>query len=125
MAREVVGTQRESGFSTAAVKGNGVLFTTGKIGTDPVTGELPDDLESQTRNTLAALEEILKLAGSELGNVLKVNVYLDNIERDFDPMNVVYGEYFAARGIDEPPARTTVGCRLPWSKVEIDMVALA
>jgi enamine deaminase RidA (YjgF/YER057c/UK114 family) len=40
-------------------------------------------------------------------------------------MNSAYDAFFRERGITEPPARTTVGARLPWSKVEMDMVALA
>jgi 2-iminobutanoate/2-iminopropanoate deaminase len=123
--RDVIGTEGPTGLSTSAVRGNGFVFTTGTIGTDPTTGNLPEDLESQTRNTLATLEGVLRRAGTELEMVVKVNVYLDDIEGDFDQMNEVYRDYFRARGIAHPPARTTVGCRLPWSRVEIDMVALA
>lgn len=125
MERKAIGRRTEAGFSTSAVSGAGFVFTNGSIGTDPTTGELPDDLETQTRNTLDRLHKILRDAESNLSKVVKVNVYLDDIESDFDLMNDVYRQYFAAHGIDEPPARTTVGCRLPWSKVEMDFVALA
>jgi enamine deaminase RidA (YjgF/YER057c/UK114 family) len=50
---------------------------------------------------------------------------MDEIVNEFEAMNSAYDEYFKAQGITEPPARTTVGARLPWSKVEMDMVALA
>jgi 2-iminobutanoate/2-iminopropanoate deaminase len=125
MERKAIGRRTENGFSTSAVSGAGFVFTNGSIGTDPATGELPDDLETQTRNTLDRLHKILRDADSNLSKVLKVNVYLDDIESDFDRMNEVYKQYFAEQGIDEPPARTTIGCRLPWSKVEMDLVALA
>lgn len=38
------------------------------------------------------MEKILKAAGSGLEHVLKCNVYLANIQRDFKPMNEVYLE---------------------------------
>lgn len=126
MGREVVGSESAGGgFSTQAVRAGGLIFTTGRIGTDPTSGELPDDLQSQTRNTLENLHEVLHRAGTDLSNLVKVNVYLDDIDSDFDAMNEVYSQFFTAHGIEAPPARTTVGVRLPWSHVEMDMVALA
>jgi 2-iminobutanoate/2-iminopropanoate deaminase len=123
--REAVGRRDGDRFSTSAVKANGLVFTTGNIGPDADTGELPPDVESQTRNTLLRLQAVLEQAGSELAKVIKVNVYLDDIESEFDRMNSAYDDFFRENGITEPPARTTVGARLPWSKVEIDMVAAA
>jgi 2-iminobutanoate/2-iminopropanoate deaminase len=125
MTRQAFGRTTESGFSTSAIKGAGFVFTSGSIGLDPESGDLPEDIEAQTRNTLLRLHQILKDADTSLANVIKVNVYLDNIEADFDPMNEAYRKYFSEQDISEPPARTTVGCRLPWSKVEMDMVSLA
>ena len=54
------------------------------------------------------------------GNVVKVNVFLTNME-DFAAMNEVYAKQF-----DEPyPARTTIGvASLPLgARIEIEMVA--
>ena len=122
--REAIGRRDGERFSTLAVKANGLVFTTGNIGYDPETGELPPDVEHQTTFTLMTLTKVLEQAGSDLSKVIKVNVYLDDIEDEFEKMNAAYDEYFRERGITEPPARTTVGARLPWSKVEMDMVAL-
>lgn len=44
------------------------------------------------RAALENMQKILKAAGSGLEHVLKVNVYLANIQRDFAPMNEVYLE---------------------------------
>jgi 2-iminobutanoate/2-iminopropanoate deaminase len=123
--REAFGRQDGEKFSTLAVKVNGLVFTTGNIGYDPDTGELPPDVERQTTFTLLTLTKVLEQAGSDLSKVVKVNVYLDDIDGEFEKMNSAYDDYFRERGIAEPPARTTVGARLPWSKVEMDMVALA
>jgi 2-iminobutanoate/2-iminopropanoate deaminase len=123
--RKAIGRKDGERFSTSAIVANGLVFTTGNIGLDPDTGELPPDVETQTRNTLATLAGVLERAGSDLSKLIKVNVYLDDVEAEFDRMSSTYAEFFSERGIDELPARTTVGARLPWSKVEIDMVALA
>lgn len=125
MGLEKFGRTENGTFVTLAVKANGIVFTTGNIGLDPDTGELPPDIETQTRFTLATLEKVLEDAGASLADVIKVNVYMDEIVDEFDAMSATYGEYFKSKGITEPPARTTVGARLPWSKVEMDMVALA
>ena len=124
MPKTVISRETESGKSTQAVKANGLVVTTGNIGIDPDTGELPPDIESQTRNTLRVLQGVLERSGSSLDQVLKVNVYMDEIDTQFDRMNEAYKAYFSEQGIVEPPARTTIGCRLPWSMVEMDMLAL-
>lgn len=125
MSREAIGRSGSEGFTTLAVKANGFVFTTGNIGYDPDTGELPEDIERQTRFTLMTLHKVLEDAGTNLGNVVKVNVYMTSIEEEFERMNTAYAEFFSEHGISEPPARTTVGAHLPWSKVEMDMVAVA
>ena len=125
MGLEKFGRSEDGAFMTLAVKANGTVFTTGNIGYDPDTGELPPDIESQTRFTLMTLEQVLQDAGTSLDKVIKVNVYMDEIVAEFDQMNAAYSEYFKDKGITEPPARTTVGARLPWSKIEMDMVAAA
>lgn len=125
MSREAIGRIDGDKFTTLAVKANGFVFTTGNIGYDPDTGELPPDIESQTRFTLMTLHKVLLSAGTNLENVIKVNVYMTEIEDEFERMNSAYEAYFDEHGISEPPARTTIGARFTWSKVEMDMVALA
>ncbi|ODS38584.1 MAG: hypothetical protein A7316_07715 [Candidatus Altiarchaeales archaeon WOR_SM1_86-2] len=77
-------------------------------------------IEDEARWTLDNLKAILEAAGSSLDNVLKVTVYIKNID-DFDKFNEVYGEYFKA----DKPARTALQAgKLPMDiKVEIDAVA--
>lgn len=42
------------------------------------------------RAALENMTKILKGAGTSLENVVKVNIYLTNLDRDFAPMNEVY-----------------------------------
>ena len=93
-----------------------LVFVSGKgAGTDA-----KGDITAQTANVLDQIEESLKLAGSSMDRVLKVNVYLTDI-KNFEGMNKAYINRFGA----EPPVRTTVAVTaLPdGSLVEIDCIA--
>ena len=78
------------------------------------------DITEQTKNVLDQIEESLKLAGSTMDRVLKVNVYLTDM-KNFEGMNKAYVDRFGP----EPPVRTTVAVTaIPdGSLVEIDCIA--
>jgi 2-iminobutanoate/2-iminopropanoate deaminase len=78
------------------------------------------DITAQTKNVLDQIEESLKLAGSSMDKVLKVNVYLTDIN-NFAGMNEAYINRFGP----EPPVRTTVAVvAIPdGTLVEIDCIA--
>ncbi|MCW5963049.1 MAG: RidA family protein [Bryobacterales bacterium] len=104
-----------------AVVWQGLVFVSGQIPLDPVTGSLVDgDIATQTRQVLRNLDAILREAGSSLGSVLKTTVYLRDMG-EFPLMNQVYAEFFG----ESLPARATVEVsRLPKDvAVEIDAVA--
>lgn len=95
-----------------------LVFVSGKGGGVKAT----DDIEAQTRRVLDQIEESLKLAGSSMDKVLKVNVYLTDM-KNFEGMNRAYVNRFGP----EPPVRTTVSVvGIPdGSLVEIDCIAHA
>lgn len=106
-----------------AVKAGGFVFVSGQGPIDPGTGEvLRGDIKAQTELVLNNVRAILAAAGSSLGQVVKTNVYLDQIA-DFAAMNEVYATFFTSN----PPARTTIEvANLPLGiGVEIDVIALA
>lgn len=79
------------------------------------------DITKHTDEVLTALEEELEKAGSSMDSVLKVNVYLADLN-DYDAMNEVYQGRFG----ENPPVRTTVATYggVPGdSLVEIDCIA--
>jgi enamine deaminase RidA (YjgF/YER057c/UK114 family) len=80
----------------------------------------PGDIKAQTKSVLDQIEESLKIAGSSMDHVLKVNVYLTDM-KNFEGMNEAYIGRFGG----EPPVRTTVAVvSLPdGSLVEIDCIA--
>ncbi|MBX0322377.1 Rid family detoxifying hydrolase [Halomicroarcula sp. F13] len=82
-----------------------LVFTAGQIALTP-DGELRADasVADQTEQALSNLRAVLEEAGSSLDDVLKVTVYLADIE-DFDETNAAYGTFFER----DPPARSAVG----------------
>ncbi len=87
-----------------AVRVGDLIWTAGHIGSDPQTGEVPDGIEAQTRNTLDAIKAVLEAAGSSMRSVLKVNIYLTDISLR-PKFNDIYLEYFP----EDRPARTAIG----------------
>jgi enamine deaminase RidA (YjgF/YER057c/UK114 family) len=102
-------------YSPELTFGN-LVFVSGKGGG---TGTKAD-ITAQTSAVLDQIEESLKIAGSAMDKVLKVNVYLTDIA-NFEGMNKAYLNRFGP----EPPVRTTVAVSaLPdGSLVEIDCMA--
>jgi 2-iminobutanoate/2-iminopropanoate deaminase len=93
-----------------------MVYVSGK---GPGTG-FSGDIKAQTKNVLDQIEESLKLAGSSMDKVLKVNVYLTDMS-NFAGMN----ESYIGRFGSDPPVRTTVAVvAIPdGTLVEIDCIA--
>lgn len=120
--RTTLGPPAMGAYSQAIVSGN-MIFLSGQIPLDPVTGNLiPEvDIKSQTRRVLLNLQGVLKGAGVSLNNVVRTTVFLKNMS-DFADFNSVYAEFFDT----DPPARSTVEvARLPKDvAIEIDCIAM-
>ena len=107
-------------YSQAIIEGD-FIFVAGQGCTNPLTGKLErGDVRSETKQVFANLGAILQAAGSSLGDVVKCNVYLRDIN-DFGAMNEVYATHFTAPF----PARTTIQAgALPGGiAVEIECIA--
>ncbi len=105
-----------------AIEANGFVFASGQIALDPKTDELNSgSVEEQTRLVLNNLKSVFEAAETSLDNVVKCNVYLQDME-DYSGMNAVYGEFFSS----PYPARAAVQvARLPKDvKVEIEAIAV-
>jgi 2-iminobutanoate/2-iminopropanoate deaminase len=108
-------------YSPGITAGN-LVFVSGQAGRDPATGEIAEDVEAQTEQTLKNIAAILEAAGSDLSHVIRCGVFLIDIG-DFQKMNGVYARVFGGHR----PARTTVQVAAlpePGLLVEIDAVAL-
>jgi len=124
--REIISTDKAPGAIgpySQAIKTGGMVYCSGQIPIDPVTGEfVSNDITEQTDQVLKNLSAVLEAAGSSLGNVVKTTVFLADMS-DFAAMNEIYASYFG----ENKPARATVqAARLPReAKVEIECIATA
>lgn len=106
---------QETPLFSGAVKHGGLVYIAGK------GAHFEGDIKAHTDHVLNELEKELKNAGSSMEKVLKVNVYLHDLN-DYKAMNEVYRGRFGKK----PPVRTTIAAfgGIPGdSLVEIDCIA--
>jgi 2-iminobutanoate/2-iminopropanoate deaminase len=110
-----------AGAYSQAIRVGELVFTAGQLGIDPGSGELAGPgVAEQAERAIANLEAILSAAGSGLGRLVKVTVFLADIA-DWPALNEVY-----SRRIPEPfPARSAFAVKdLPLgARIEIEAVA--
>jgi len=96
------------------------IFTSGQIPINPQTGEIPEGIVEQTKQSLNNVKAILEEAGLNMNNVVKATVFLKNMN-DFTEMNKVYESFFT-----DYPARSAVEvARLPKDVlVEVEVIAI-
>ena len=109
------------GAYSQATSDGSLVFTAGQIPLTP-DGELLDDapIEAQTEQALDNLMAVLSQGGAGMEDVLKVTVFLADIE-DFDAMNETYAGYFER----EPPARSAVQAGALPKGVGVEIEAIA
>lgn len=121
---KVIKTQKAPaavGPYSQAIEVNGLIFTSGQLPIIPESGELIyDDIKKATARSLENIKEILQEAGSSLDKVVKVNIFLKDMN-DFSSVNEVYSKYFTTN----KPARSCVEVsKLPKDGIiEIEAVA--
>ena len=112
-----------AGHYSQAVVHNGLVFVSGQLSIDPQTGEKKlGSIEEQTEQVLKNVEAILKAANSDFSRVLKMTVYVADIEL-WAAVNEVYarilGEHRPARAI-VPTGKLHYGFL-----IEVDAIAAA
>jgi enamine deaminase RidA (YjgF/YER057c/UK114 family) len=103
------------------VRAGNQIWVSGALGVAE-DGSIPEDVGRQAELALASIDACLKAAGAGVENVVKVNVYLTNID-DRAKINPARQRYFG----DHRPASTLVGVTalvLPGAKVEIEATAI-
>lgn len=108
-------------YSQAMRVGN-IVFLSGQIPLDPTTMQLVEGpIEVKIAQVLNNLQAVAKASGGDLNNIVKVNVYLLDLNH-FQAVNNAMAGYF-----EKPyPARAVVGvASLPkGAEVEIEAVML-
>jgi len=106
---------------TDAVSFGQLLFVSGRLGIDPESQAVPDDVVDQARIVFANIGRVLEAAGASFADVLKVTVFLTDIN-DRPKVNPVRREFFG----EHRPASTLVEVsRLvrPEAKIEVEAIA--
>jgi 2-iminobutanoate/2-iminopropanoate deaminase len=88
-----------------AVEANGWIFVSALFGTDPVTGAVPDTAAAEADRLLTNLAAVLAAGGAALTDVVRVAVFMRDLQRDRPAFNEVWRERFG----DHRPARSAVG----------------
>ena len=116
----VEGLARLPAFSHAVVAGD-FIYVSGTLGVKPNSMELVEGgTGSETTQTLHHIETILEACGASLNDVVKVSVFLADMDT-FEDMNEAYLKVMGS----DPPARITVGRAdlALGAAVEIDCIA--
>jgi 2-iminobutanoate/2-iminopropanoate deaminase len=123
--KDIIATDRAPqaiGPYSQAVRAGNLVFASGQIPINPVTGEfVAGGIAEQTEQVLRNLTAVFEAAGLSLNQVVKTTVFLLDMN-DFTAMNEIYGRFFG----QQPPARATVqAARLPRdARVEIEAIAV-
>ena len=107
-----------------AVKAGGVLYCSGQIALDPVSGSMvgDGDVEAETRQVLSNLKAVLEAGGSSPQLVLRTTVFLADLG-DCARVNGIYAEVFG-EGVSPARACVEVAALPKGARVEIDAIAL-
>ena len=103
-----------------AVKVGGLVFTSGQIAINPVSGNIEaKTIEEQTEQVCKNLAAVLEAAGTSIDKVVKTTCFLYEMA-DFAAFNEVYGRYFTSK-----PARSCVAAKqLPRGVLcEVEVIA--
>ena len=108
MSKEAISSDRAPaaiGTYSQAVKTGNLVFLSGQIPLVPETMEIVDgDFETRARQVFKNLEAVAKAAGGDLNDIVKITVFLTDLE-NFATVNSVMESFF-----DTPyPARAAVG----------------
>ena len=104
-----------------AVVSNGLLFISGQLGIDPVTGKMVEGgVTEQTQQVMKNIGAILREAGYDYKDVIKSTCFLSDMN-NFAAMNSVYGSFYP----ENPPARAAIAVAgLPLGAlIEIETIA--
>lgn len=106
---------------TQAVQAGNMLYVSGQIAIDPMTGQLVlGGVTEEALQVMRNLEAVLKEAGYNFSNVVKSTIFLTDMAH-FDDVNKVYGSFFST---DFPARETVAVAGLPKNvNVEISVIA--
>ncbi len=97
----------------------GMVYTSGQIPVDPESGQIPEGIAAQARQSCLNVGAILEAAGTGFDRVFKTTCFLADMG-DFAEFNKVYAEYFTSK-----PARSCVAVKSLPKDVLCEIEAIA
>ncbi|HIF9220937.1 TPA: RidA family protein [Photobacterium damselae] len=103
--------------------GNMVL-TSGQIPVNPATGEVPEAIAEQARQSLDNVKSVVEASGLQVSDIVKMTVFVKDLN-DFAAVNEVYGNFFDEHNAPYPARSCVEVARLPKDvKIEIEAIAV-
>lgn len=87
-----------------------------------VTSSISGDIGTQTKNVLATIDSLLIEAGSSREKILSAQIWLKDIQRDFEGMNSVWADWVPS---DTLPARATCEAKLAADHLLVEIIVTA
>lgn len=107
-------------YSQAVQVGN-LLFVSGQISINPVTGNIETtDINAETSQVMENVNAVLSEAGYNFSNVVKTTIFLSDMAL-FPAVNETYGKYFTG----DYPARETVAVKTLPKNVNVEISVIA
>jgi 2-iminobutanoate/2-iminopropanoate deaminase len=101
---ETAEAPRHTGPVPQAVEADGWIFVSALFGTDPLTGQRPAEAGEEADQIFANLTAILAAAGAALSDVVRVGIFMRDLQRDRPAFNQAWVRHFG----DHRPARSAV-----------------
>lgn len=98
---------------------NGIIYTSGQIPVNPISGEVAEGIAAQAEQSCKNVGAILKAGGSSFEKVFKTTCFLADM-KDFTEFNEVYAKYFTSK-----PARSCVAVKTLPKGVLCEIEAIA
>lgn len=100
-----------------AVVYNGMVFVGGQTADDR-----SQDIRGQTRQTLEKIERFLAEAGTDKSRLLTAQIWLKNLDRDFEGMNDIWDAWTA---LNAASTRATAQCELGHPDILVEIIVSA
>lgn len=108
-----------------AVNLGNMVITSGQIPVNPATGDVPDAIADQARQSLDNVKAIIEAAGLKVSDIVKTTVFVKDLN-DFATVNATYEAFFTEHNAPFPARSCVEVARLPKDvKIEIEAIAVA
>jgi 2-iminobutanoate/2-iminopropanoate deaminase len=87
-----------------AVESGGWIYVSALFGSDPKTGRIPEDPREEAEQLFSNLTAILAAAGATLTDVVRMGIFMKDLQRDRPTFNEIWQRRFGAHR----PARSAV-----------------